>query len=77
MDRLDDAPERGCPVREFTQLSRSTHGWRVHSVGTFKGGDHDYMISVLTHGNSTMNYGVTTIQGVARAIHKNLVPTTG
>ncbi|MEV0221697.1 serine hydrolase [Streptomyces sp. NPDC050704] len=57
-------------------LSRSTHGWRVHSVGTFKGGGHDYTISILTHGNSTMNYGVTTIQAVARAIHKDLVPTT-
>lgn len=55
-------------------LSRSTHGWRVHSVGTFKGGGRDYMISVLTHGNSTMNYGITTIQGVARAIHKDLRP---
>ncbi|MFF1449375.1 serine hydrolase [Streptomyces sp. NPDC058274] len=57
-------------------LSRSTHGWRVHSVGTFNGGGHDYTISVLTHGNSTMNYGVTTIQGVAKAIHKDLVPVT-
>ncbi|MGW0944216.1 serine hydrolase [Streptomyces sp. NPDC002623] len=53
-------------------LSRATHGWRVHSVGTFKGGGHDYMISVLTHGNSTMNYGITTIQGVAKVVHKDL-----
>ncbi|WP_369169542.1 serine hydrolase [Streptomyces sp. R28] len=53
-------------------LSRSTHGWRVHSVGAFKGGGHDYMITVLTHGNSTMNYGITTIQGVAKVIHKDL-----
>ncbi|MGQ4383207.1 serine hydrolase [Streptomyces sp. SAS_270] len=57
-------------------LQRSTHGWRVHSLGTFNGGGHDYMISVLTHGNSTMSYGVTTIQNVAKAIHKDLVPTT-
>ncbi|MET9121740.1 serine hydrolase [Streptomyces sp. NPDC004528] len=57
-------------------LSRSTHGWRVHSVGTFNGAGHDYMISVLTHGNSTMSYGVSTIQGVAKAIHKDLVPAT-
>ncbi|MEU1037098.1 serine hydrolase [Streptomyces sp. NPDC005551] len=56
-------------------LSRSTYGWRVHSVGTFDGAGHDYTISVLTHGNSTMDYGVATIQGVARAIHKDLVPT--
>jgi hypothetical protein len=53
-------------------LQRSTHGWRVHSVGTFNGGGHDYMITVLTHGNSTMNYGITTIQGVAKVIHRDL-----
>ncbi|SOD86414.1 serine hydrolase [Streptomyces sp. Ag109_G2-15] len=57
-------------------LQRSTHGWRVHSVGTFNGGGHDYMMTVLTWDNSTMDYGVTTIQNVAKAIHKNLVPAT-
>lgn len=53
-------------------LQRSTNGWRVHSVGAFKGGGHDYMITVLSHGNSTMNYGISTIQGVAKVIHKDL-----
>ncbi|MGW2688846.1 serine hydrolase [Streptomyces sp. NPDC001414] len=53
-------------------LSRSTHGWRVHSLGTFKGGGHDYMMTVLTHDNSTMSYGISTIQGIAKAIHKDL-----
>ncbi|WP_454317064.1 serine hydrolase [Streptomyces phaeoluteigriseus] len=53
-------------------LSRATYGWRVHSVGTFKGGGHDYTITVLTHGNSTMSYGVNTIQGVAKVIHRDL-----
>ncbi|MGW2742119.1 serine hydrolase [Streptomyces sp. NPDC001450] len=57
-------------------LQRSTHGWRVHSLGTFNGAGHDYMMSVLTQDNSTMDYGVTTIQNVAKAIHKDLVPTT-
>ncbi|MGW0844518.1 serine hydrolase [Streptomyces sp. NPDC002787] len=57
-------------------LSRATHGWRVHSVGTFKGGGRDYTITVLTHGNPDMKYGVNTIQGVAKAIHKDLVPVT-
>ncbi|MFC9280011.1 serine hydrolase [Streptomyces collinus] len=57
-------------------LQRSTHGWRVHSLGTFSGGGHDYMMSVLTWDNSTMDYGVTTIQNVAKAIHKDLVPAT-
>ncbi|MGR4850049.1 serine hydrolase [Streptomyces sp. LARHCF252] len=53
-------------------LQRSTNGWRVHSVGAFKGGGHDYVMTVLTHGNSTMNYGITTIQAVAKVIHKDL-----
>ncbi|MYQ46916.1 hypothetical protein GTW40_17955 [Streptomyces sp. SID4985] len=56
-------------------LQRATHGWRVHSLGTFNGAGHDYMITVLTQDNSTMDYGVTTIQTVAKAIHKDLVPT--
>jgi hypothetical protein len=30
------------------------------------------MITVLTHGNSTMNYGIATIQAVAKVIHKDL-----
>jgi hypothetical protein len=34
------------------------------------------MITVLTQDNSTMNHGVATIQNIARAIHKDLVPTT-
>ncbi|MFH7336336.1 serine hydrolase [Streptomyces sp. KHY 26] len=57
-------------------LQRSTHGWRVHSLGAFNGGGHDYMMSVLTQDNSTMDYGVTTIQNVAKVIHRDLVPTT-
>ncbi|MER6028284.1 serine hydrolase [Streptomyces sp. NPDC001851] len=57
-------------------LQRATHGWRVHSLGTFNGAGHDYMISVLTQDDSTMDYGVTTIQNVAKVIHRDLVPTT-
>lgn len=53
-------------------LQRATNGWRVHSVGTFKGGGHDYMITVLTHGNSTWNYGIATIEGIAKVVHRDL-----
>ncbi|MCX4998121.1 serine hydrolase [Streptomyces longwoodensis] len=53
-------------------LQRATQGWRVHSVGTFTGGGHDYTITVLTHGNSTMSYGITTIQAVAKVVHRDL-----
>ncbi|MFF0887387.1 serine hydrolase [Streptomyces sp. NPDC003456] len=53
-------------------LQRSSNGWRVHSIGAFKGGGHDYVMTVLTHGNSTMNYGIATIQAVAKVIHRDL-----
>ncbi|MFC4331580.1 serine hydrolase [Streptomyces andamanensis] len=53
-------------------LERATHGWRVHSVGTFNGPGHDYTVTVLTQDNSTMDYGVATIQNIARAVHKDL-----
>ncbi|MFI0987153.1 serine hydrolase [Streptomyces exfoliatus] len=56
-------------------LQRATRGWRVHSIGTFKGGGHDYTITVLTDGNSSMSYGVNTIQAVAKVIHRDLIPT--
>ncbi|MCM2392132.1 serine hydrolase [Streptomyces albipurpureus] len=70
----------GAPTTATVQLkngwlSRSTHAWRVHSIGAFTGKGHDYTITVLTHGNKTMNDGVNTIQAVSRAIHKAVNPT--
>ncbi|MBI0298802.1 serine hydrolase [Streptomyces sp. PRKS01-29] len=56
-------------------LERSSHGWRVHSVGAFTGGGHDYTLTVLTQGNRTMKAGVATIEAVARAVHRDLNPT--
>ncbi|MEW2298998.1 serine hydrolase [Streptomyces sp. NPDC006655] len=53
-------------------LQRATHGWRVHSLGTFTGGGHDYQMTVLTQDNSTMSYGIDTIQAVAKVIHRDL-----
>jgi hypothetical protein len=55
-------------------LPRSTHGWRVHSLGTFDGGGRDYMIVLLSHNNPSMAYGITSIERVARAIHRTLNP---
>ncbi|MGW6457765.1 serine hydrolase [Streptomyces sp. NPDC055078] len=69
----------GAPATATVQVkngwvSRKTHGWRVHSIGAFTGKGHNYTITVLTHGNRTMNDGVNTIQAVSRAIHKDLNP---
>jgi beta-lactamase class A len=53
-------------------LPRATNKWRVHSIGAFTGHGNDYGIVVLSQDNSTMNYGITTIERVARAVHGNL-----
>jgi beta-lactamase class A len=57
-------------------LPRSTHAWRVHSMGAFTGRGHDYGIVVLSQDSRTMNYGIETIQGAARAIHQDLTPAS-
>ncbi|MGW6480254.1 serine hydrolase [Streptomyces sp. NPDC055059] len=53
-------------------LPLSTNGWRVHSVGVFTGGGHDYGMAVLSHGNRTMENGVTTVERAARAVNRDL-----
>ncbi|MFG2499543.1 serine hydrolase [Streptomyces sp. NPDC048441] len=59
-------------------LPRSTHGWRVHSIGAFTGPgpgpdrNRTYRIVVLSHDNPTMKYGVRTIERVAQAVHRAL-----
>ncbi|GAB2822414.1 hypothetical protein GCM10022221_20490 [Actinocorallia aurea] len=56
-------------------LPRSTLGWRVHSLGAFTSSRRDYMIVVLTHGNPSMSYGITSIERVAEVVHRQLNPT--
>jgi beta-lactamase class A len=55
-------------------LPRATHGWRIHSIGSFTGPGGGYSIVVLTQDNSTMTYGVRTIEAIARAINRDLNP---
>ncbi|MGW7414596.1 serine hydrolase [Streptomyces sp. NPDC054863] len=58
-------------------LPRASQGWRVHSLGAFTGLGHDYTITVLSHGNKTMQQGVDTVQAVSRAVHRDLNPAVG
>jgi hypothetical protein len=55
-------------------LPQPTHGWRIHSIGSFSGHGRDYMIVVLTWNNPTMTYGVDTVQAVAEVINRALNP---
>ncbi|MFF8785690.1 serine hydrolase [Streptomyces sp. NPDC015125] len=53
-------------------LPRHTGGWRINSVGSFTGGGNDYGMAVLSTGSRTMDYGVDTVEGAARVIHRDL-----
>jgi Beta-lactamase enzyme family len=61
----------------WAPLPSSSNPWYVNSIGCFtnSGDSKDYSIVVLTHqtpAHPTFNYGVTTIQGVAVSVHKDL-----
>jgi len=49
-------------------------GWHINSIGAFIGHGRDYMMVVLSDGNPTMDYGVTTVEAVAEAVHRDLNP---
>jgi beta-lactamase class A len=53
-------------------LPEEVGGWHINSIGAFSGHGRDYMIAVLTDGNPTMDYGVATIQAVARVVHRDV-----
>jgi hypothetical protein len=56
-------------------LPRATHGWRINSIGGFKWSKGWYSIMVLSMDNPTMSYGITSVEAIARVIHRDLNPT--
>lgn len=50
--------------------------WEINSIGFFRSTKpfRDYEIAMLTHNNPTMPYGIDTIEGAAKAIHRDLNP---
>jgi len=47
-------------------------GWHINSIGAFTGKDKNYQIAVLTDDNPSEQYGIDTIEAVARAAHRDL-----
>lgn len=67
----------GAPARVTVQVKNGwlpsvTHGWYVNSIGCFTGRHGGYSIVILTDGNPTFAYGVTTIDAIASAINHAL-----
>ena len=56
-------------------LPRATHGWRINSIGAFTWSKGFYSIVVLSMDNPTMSYGITTVEDIARVVHRDLNPT--
>lgn len=51
-------------------LPLATRGWRVHTTGVGLG-SRSYLMAVLSDGNPSMSYGVTTVSRAAQAINHN------
>jgi len=57
-------------------LPLAPYGWRINSIGGFTGDGQRYSIVVLTQDNPTMDYGVDTVEAIARAVNRALNPGT-
>jgi beta-lactamase class A len=57
-------------------LPLAPYGWRINSIGAFTGDGQRYSIVVLTQDNPTMDYGVDTVEAIARAVNRALNPGT-
>jgi hypothetical protein len=67
----DGAPS-GVTVHVKNGWLGDASGWHVNSLGVFTGKDKNYMMAVLTTGDPTEQYGIDTIEGVARLVHRDL-----
>jgi hypothetical protein len=50
--------------------------WHINSIGAFTSRTKNYMMAVLSDGNPTEQYGIDTIEAVARLVHRDLNAAT-
>ena len=49
-------------------------GWQINTEGWVDGDGRDYLIAVLTNGNSSEQYGIDTVNGVSALVWNALAP---
>ena len=49
-------------------------GWQINTTGWVNGAGRDYLIAVLTNGNSSEQYGIDTVNGVSAFVWNALGP---
>jgi hypothetical protein len=47
-------------------------GWHINSIGAFTSKTRNYMMAVLSDGNPSEQYGIDSIEDVARLVHRDL-----
>ena len=52
-------------------LPVGTSGWQVDSIGWVRGHGRDYVLAVLAAGNPTEEYGIGTIETIARSVYQS------
>jgi beta-lactamase class A len=70
------APQRLVVHVKNGWLPLAPYGWRINSIGGFTGSGAKYSIVVLTQDNPTMDYGVDTVEAIARGVNRALNPGT-
>jgi Beta-lactamase enzyme family len=50
------------------------NGWQINTTGWVDGDGRDYLIAVLTDGNSTETYGIETVNAISAIVWKSLTP---
>ncbi len=48
--------------------------WQINSIGEIRGNGEHYVIAVMTNGNPSEGYGISTIAGISRIIWQELAP---
>lgn len=56
-------------------LDEADHDWQINSIGWIDGDGRDYLIAVLTTGNSTEQAGINLIDGLSSVVWRNMGAT--
>jgi beta-lactamase class A len=68
----------GVPASASVELKNGwlpeSNGWIINSIGHVYGDGADYTIAVMTSGNPSEQYGISTIQNLASTTWSNLAP---
>jgi beta-lactamase class A len=67
----------GVPVAVKNGWLPVDDGWQINSDGYVNGDGRDYVVSVMTSGNSSEGYGIDTIERVSAYLWRGLAPRPG